>query len=255
MEAKQISMQLKSFIIEDELNSINTLKSFLREFCPNVNNIGAAVSIQDAVPVIRQMRPDLVFLDIELPYENGFKILDYFPQPFFDIVFTTAYDQYAVKAFRLAAVDYLLKPIDINQLVEAISKVIKKRTQIRTPELYSLLAENYASQEVKKIALPNQKGFSFVKINDIIYCEASRSYAFFHLKSGEKLMVSKPLKWFEETLDKLTFFRVNRSFLINLKYVQSYSRSHGGEVTLETGAQFAVSENKREALLRKIGLI
>ncbi len=245
-------MQLRSFIVEDELKSTNTLKSFLQEFCPEVNNCGEAISIKNAVPLIEKIRPDLVFLDIELPNENGFKLLDYFTEPFFDIVFTTAYDQYAIKAFRLAAVDYLLKPIDINQLKEAISKVIRKRTFSHNISTYQILKENMVDREPKKIALPIQSGFSFVKLADIVYCEAGRSYTFFYLIKGQKLVVSKPLKWFEKTLDSLNFFRVNRSFLINLDYLQTYSRSHGGEVTLETGFSVFVSESKRNALLQKI---
>ena len=249
-------MQLKSFIIEDELKSVNVLQSLLREFCPEVTNCGHAMTIKDAVPLIEELRPDLVFLDIELPNENGFKLLDYFSEPFFDIVFTTAYDQYAIKAFRLAAVDYLLKPIGIDQLQDAVSKVIKKQSQRHDIATYSVLKENVINRKPAKIALPIKNGFSFVKLDDVIYCQASRSYTFFHLVKGQKIIISKPLKWFEKTLDDdVNFFRVNRSFLINLDYIQSYSRSHGGEVTLETGVNLAVSENKRDDLLQKISLL
>ena len=245
-------MQLRSLIIEDELKSTNVLKSLLQEFCPEVNNCGEAITIKNAVPLIEQLHPDVVFLDIELPNENGFKLLDYFPSPSFDIVFTTAYDQYAIRAFRLAAVDYLLKPIGISQLKEAVSKVIKKRSQLRDMETYSILKDNIINKKPVKIALPTKNGFSFVKLDDIMYCQANRSYTFFYLVEGKKIIISKPLKWFEQSLDNLNFFRVNRSYLINLDYIQSYSRANGGEVTLESGVNLIISENKRDDFFQKL---
>ena len=242
-------MEIKSLIIEDELTNINTLKSFLSEYCTGIINIDEARTVEEAIPKIKSKSPDLIFLDIELPKKNGFELLNYFPNPTFEIIFTTAYSKYAVRAFRMSAVDYLLKPIDVIQLQEAISKVAQKRQQKQNIETYRLLADNLNTL-TKRLAVPVQSGYSFIKVDEIIYCEANRSYTTFYLKANKKLVASKPLKWFETTLSGAGFFRINRSFLINLNYLKTYSRSSGGEVVMESGNCFSVSESKREALIQ-----
>ncbi len=242
-------MQLKAIIVEDELKSRDTLRHLLQKFCPEVAVVGEAVTVQEARILVQAQQPQVVFLDIELPQENGFSLLQYFPQPNFDIIFTTAYDQYAVQAFRMAAVDYLLKTIDVGQLQEAVRKVGQKEKSQNDHLDLLLSGDSFAFD---KIALPTLDGYSFVALDKILFCEANRSYTLFHLIDEEKILVSKPLKFFEELLSKFSFFRINRSNIINLKYIQKYSRAHQGAVTLSNGHILSVSEHKRPEFLKRI---
>lgn len=244
-------MEVRAIIVEDEMKSRDTLRNFLIEFCPEVEILGEARTVKEAVKIILELRPDLVFLDIHLPEENGFALFNYFTKPFFEIVFTTAYDQYAVQAFRLAAIDYLLKPIDVSQLRDAVKKVVQKKDGKGPVPQYELLLENMKADN-KKIVLPTGNGFSVFDPQEVMYCEASRNYSYFYLKNKEKVIVSKPLKVFEDTLTDFNFFRINRSFMINIGFLKSYSRSHQGEVTLTNGMIFSLSPHRREEFLRLI---
>ncbi len=242
---------LSAIIVEDELKSQDALRHLLQRFCPEVDILGAAMTVQEAIHLIAAHRPHLVFLDIELPQENGLSLLKYIPKPDFAIIFTTAYDQYAVQAFRLAAVDYLLKPIDPTQLKSAIQKVKSREDEQRKARQLELLYNNF-QKNFQKIALPTSNGYVFVEIDQILYCEANRSYSCFYLISGQKILVSKPLKTFEDILKPFQFFRINRSNIINLKYIEKYSRTRLGEVILNNGKVLSVSENKRDAFLKII---
>jgi Response regulator of the LytR/AlgR family len=186
-----------------------------------------------------------------LPQEDGFKLLQYIPNPTFEIIFTPAYDQYAVQAFRMSAVDYLLKPIDVDQLKEAIKKIIKKGTIEHKKDQLELLTAGQI-KEFDKIALPTVEGYSFIKLDDIIYCEASRSYTLFQLLNQEKIMASKSLQYFEVLLKPNPFFRITRSNIINLKYLQKYSRVQQGEVILSNDKTLPVSKHKRVAFLKLV---
>ena len=242
---------ITAIIVEDELKSRDTLRNLLRRFCPEVEVVGEAQDVQEACTLIENQKPGVVFLDIELPREDGFKLFNYFSTPDFEVIFTTAYDQYAVRAFRLAAVDYLLKPIAVQQLKEAVRKLQKKTAKPRNNQHLQLLLDGYP-QDFPKIALPTTDGYSFVELNHIIFCQASRSYTYFHLQGDQKILVSRPLKSFEDLLLPYRFFRINRSYIINLKYIEKYSRTHQGEVTLSNGEILSVSEQKRAAFLSHI---
>jgi len=245
-------MKLKTLLVEDERKSRDTLRHMLAEFCPEVDLIGEAMTVEEARKIIEQAEPDLVFLDIELPQQNGFHLFVHFPKPVFEVVFTTAYDQYALQAFQIAAIDYLLKPIDIKLLQEAVSRVLRKRALNKPDPRLEILHNNYRQKEFGKIALPSNNGYVFTALKDIIACEASRSYTTIYLKGGEKMLISKPLKFLEVRLCNLHFFRISRSYIINLHTLRSYTRTHRGEVVLTNGMTLAISEEKKKAFLERL---
>lgn len=244
-------MDLKVFLVDDEPKSRDTLRHMLQMFCSGVEVIGEAGTLVEAAQKINKGKPDLVFLDIELPEQNGFKLFDYFPNPNFEVVFATAYSQYAVQAFRLAAVDYLLKPFHIKELQQAINRVIQKRQDQYYQKKLEILNNNF-NNAVKKLSLPVLDGFQYVELNEILYCEASRNYTNFYLTDGSKLIVSKPLKVYEDLLSDFNFARINRSSLINLGYLKSYKKVNNGIVTLTDGTVIAVSQGRKKDFLEKI---
>ena len=245
-------MKLKTILVEDERKSRDTLRHMLAEFCPEVELIGEAMTIEEARKIIEQEKLDLVFLDIELPQQNGFHLFVHYPKPEFEVVFTTAYDQYALQAFQIAAIDYLLKPIDIKLLQEAVNRVLKKRALNESDSRLEILNSNYKQKEFGKIALPSNNGYIFMELKNIVACEASRSYTTIYLEDGEKILISKPLKFLEVRLCNLHFFRISRSYIINLHFLKSYTRTHRGEVILTNGMTLAISEEKKKAFLERL---
>jgi len=249
-------MNIRAIIVEDEENSRITLANMLLNFCEGVEVIAQVDSVKTALAAIRQHQPDLVFLDIEMPEDNGFKLFDYLPSIDFETIFTTAYNQYAVKAFRVSAIDYLLKPIDLNDLRKAILKVKdKKEEQIGSVQSrVDILRENLGGH-MNKLALPTQDGFLFIDLKDLFYCEAQGNYTAFHLKTDGKILISKTLKIYADLLEEFGFFRINRSHLINLRHVRKYGRQKNPIITLSTGVPLTLSENRKEAFLEKIAMI
>ena len=249
-------MNIKAIIVEDEENSRITLANMLTNFCEGVEVLAQANSVKTALPLIREHQPDLVFLDIEMPEDNGFKLFDYLPSLNFETIFTTAYNQYAVKAFRVSAIDYLLKPIDLHDLRAAITKVkeIKKGQSPASQSRIDTLRENLNGQ-MNKLALPIQDGFLFIELKNIIYCEAQGNYTAFYLRGNDKILISKTLKIYTDLLIEFDFFRLNRSHLINLKHVRNYGRQKNPVITLSTGVSLVLSENRKEAFLEKIVMI
>lgn len=244
----QNALKMKTVIIEDEQKSSDLLRHLLAEVAPGMEILGEVPTISQALPIINEQEPDLIFLDIELPQQNGFSLFDYFPRPSFHIIFTTAYDKYAVQAFRMAAVDYLLKPIKASQLQEAINRV-KERQNFDFLSQHLGVLRNNINNAPPKLALPSANGFLFVNIQEIIRCEAARNYAFFYLTSGKKIVVSRPLKTFAKLLESFSFFRANRSHLVNLQFVKSYARTKQGEITTQDGVVIPLTERSKEAFL------
>ena len=242
-------MEVKAFLVDDEEKSRDTLRNMIKHYCAEVLVVGEARTVADAAKKIKELQPDLVFLDIELPEQNGFALFDYFasPPPFY-VIFATAYSEYAVQAFRMAAVDYLLKPYNIKELKESIRRVRERQQQQQYKERLSSLVQNVETG-TKRLALPVQNGYLFIEVEDIIRCEADRNYTTFYLQSGEKQVVSKPLRLFEEMLDGLHFFRINRSHIINMNYLKSYGKSKNGYVTLKNGVTLSLSTAKRDEFL------
>lgn len=239
---------LKTVVIDDELNGRNIVKSFLEKYCEGVNVIGEADGVESGVECIIEKNPDLVFLDIQMQDGTGFDLLEKLPKRNFKLVFVTSFDHYAIKAFKFSAVDYILKPVDPDQLVEAVEKVKAMAPADNVESKIDVLISNINSLE--KIALPSMDGIRFIKINEIIRCESDNNYTLFYLTSKEKILVSKTLKDYEILLSGSKFYRVHKSHLVNLKFISKYIPGEGGYLILEDGSHVDVSRRKKEGLMQ-----
>lgn len=220
----------------------------LQAHCQDVELLATACSAEDGILVVNQYKPQLVFLDIQMPYKSGFDLLKQFPEPWFEVIFITAYDSYGIQAIKFSALDYLLKPIDINELKEAVSKAAKKiASKVKDHKLENLIA--YVTQgrkETPKIALPTFKEVRYVKIDEILRCEASGNYTNFHIRSGETILVSKTLKDFAEVLEQHDFIRPHQSHLVNVEFVKSLLKEDGGVLLMDNNVKVPISRQYRE---------
>ncbi|MFN3343118.1 MAG: LytR/AlgR family response regulator transcription factor [Flavobacteriales bacterium] len=248
---------LKAIIIDDEEGARITLNALLEEFVPELQVLEQAGNVPDGVLAINKHQPDLVFLDIEMPEYNGFELLNFYREIDFEIIFVTAYSQYAIRAFEVSAVDYLLKPVEIEGLKAAINKAKLKRSQSNLIQRLDLMKRTYSGEEVRKIALPMSDGLVFVDISEIVLFEADRSYSHVFLSNGSKLTVSKPMRNFEDILDNRPFFfRPHRSYLVNINYVKKYSRGEA-ILTMDNQINVSISRDRKqdfETLLKKLRL-
>lgn len=240
-------MPLNALIVDDEEFGRKVLYVLLQENCPEVVVGGIAGSVAEARKVIEEQTFELVFLDIAMPKENGFELIPVLQKNNILVIFITAYDQYALKALKASAVDYLLKPIDINELKTAVQKAIERKSSVGGKDNAPLtsLTENLNSRnKIDKITLPHTHGFHIIDIDNIIYIEADSNYSVFHLKKNGNVITSKPLKEFEDMLDSADFSRIHKSAIINLQYVKGYSNKHGFEVILENDIVLPVSRRR-----------
>jgi two-component system, LytTR family, response regulator len=238
-------------IIEDEQQSIEYLKSMLKEVSHDIDFVGAAQNLKDGVALINEVNPDLVFLDIKLNSDTGFDVLDQVKDKSFNVIFTTAYEQYALKAIKFAAIDYLLKPIDKNELMEAVAKIKNRKDNLSLQKSLSVFFENVNKPQKQKIAISTVSSLIVVEIADILYCSADGPYTNFYLKNGpEKIMSSKNLKEYEELLTDHDFFRIHKSYLVNLKEVKQYLKADGGKLKISNNVLLDVSEKKKEDLIK-----
>jgi len=249
------SVMLRVVIVEDEIHSREALKSLLMEFCEGIEIAGMAADVETAVSLIKQTTPDLLFLDVELQTGTGFDVLDQLHEVNFEIVFTTAFEQYAVKAIKLSSLDYLLKPIDIEELQRAVEKASVKKDEVVQKQKLEALMSNLGSAGKKKICLATSDGIEFINIQDIVYCEANGSYTNFHLTNGTTILVSKNLKEYETILSDQNFMRVHNSFLINLTEVKKFVKSEGGYILMKNNAQISISQKKRDEFLERMSSI
>ncbi|MBN8706761.1 MAG: response regulator transcription factor [Bacteroidetes bacterium] len=245
--------KITALVVDDEDLARESLVALIAEFIPNVEVIGTARDLPEAIRQINRLHPQVIFLDIELPGYSGLQILDFFnPEEInFEIIFTTAYSKYAISAFQLSAVDYLLKPIQVDQLESAVMKLDKKGNRFNIQKNMAL-KENLTSGSPGKIIVPHSEGYSFLSVPDILFVKASGAYSEFILVSGKKLLVGKNLKDFEPMLESRGFFRPHRSYLINLHHVKEFVRKEGGFVVMTNGEELTVSNNRREDLLTAI---
>lgn len=238
----------RTIIVDDEAKGRQSLIKMLQLLHAPVEIVAEAASVETAVALIDSHKPQLVFLDIQLQKGTGFDVLEQLQFKDFQLIFVTAYDQYALKAFRYAAMDYLTKPIDPDQLQEALQRLPAKETPTYNSEKIHALQAN--KNELHRLALNDAQGIQLVKVQDIIYCSAQNNYTEFHLKDGQKHLVSKTLKEYEELLSEAGFFRVHQSYLINLEEVSQYLKQDGGYVQMSDGSLIGVSRRKKEELLR-----
>jgi two-component system LytT family response regulator len=247
---------IKAIVIDDEELGRNVLKNIIQKYCPEVSIVGEASNIKEAKKVIAEVSPELIFLDIEMPGGSGFELLEQLQNEEFSIIFTTAYNQYAVRAFRYSAVDYLLKPIDIEELRAAIKKVVidKKSTQSALQHL-SDSHNNHGVSKSNKVALPTQEGLVFIDINDIIRCEADGKYTYCFVHDRKKLCSTRSLKDFEEQLTQFGFCRIHHAHLVNLNHIKNYVKGDGGQVTMTNDDTITVSKRKKEEFLNRLNKI
>ena len=241
-------------IIDDEAKGRLALRQKLKNYCPNVNILAEAADGIEALAAIEKYHPQLIFLDIEMPKMNGFEMLNNIEEKDFQIIFTTAYDQYAIKAIKYAAFDYLLKPVDIEELKIAILRAGNAEPQ-KTKKQIELLQQNiqHAKKQLNKLAIPTLEGLLFFDINDIIHLEANSNYTFIHFSDKTKITASKTLKEFEDILPEDIFFRTHHSHLINLNFIKRYIKGDGGQIELQNGNYVDVSRRKKEEFLKAIG--
>ena len=232
-------MNLKTIIVEDEQTSREILKNYLIKYCPTVEVLGEASNIDEAMVLIRNNDLDLIFLDVEMPYGSGFDLLDKFDKTDFEVVFVTAYNQYAIEALNNHASYYLLKPISIDELIKSVDYVTQ--IKIKENELQHAVLVPKISIKNNKITIPTQDGFEVLEMKDIIYCKADDNYTELFLKNNQKKLVSKTLKYFEDILKESGFARIHKSFLVNVSYIASYKKGKGGTISLSNGKELSVS--------------
>lgn len=242
-------------IVDDEPKAREGLQRLLQHYAPEIKTIHQAENVAGAVEQIRSHQPSVVFLDIEMPNGSGFDLFNTFPEPDFKVVFVTAYEQYAIQAFKVSALDYLLKPIDPEELVDCLQKIKERlgNTENSTDRLRSLIS-HLKQTDLKKLALPDMNGVTFLNVDEIVHCSSDRNYTKIHCSDGKTHLISKTLKEIEGTLAPFNFFRVHHSDLINLNYVSRYDKLDGGYAVMKDGSRIAVSKRKRAAFLKVLGL-
>lgn len=243
---------IKTIIIDDEAHCLDTLEIMLGNNCKDVHLVEKCLSASDGLTAIEKQKPDLVFLDIEMPIMNGFDMLVHLGQISFALIFTTSYSQYAIKAIQFSALDYLLKPVDPGELIAAVSKVRQLHTAPTLEQFEMLIAHMQDRQNgFHKIAVPTLEGFEMIPATDLIKCVAENNYTHIFLKGGKKIAACRTLKEIEEQLRSFSFFnRVHHSYLVNLNEISKYVRGEGGYLIMSDGSTVNVSKSRKEALMR-----
>ena len=244
---------IKALIVDDEQTAIDMLTWLLEQFCPEVTAIRASINVNDAIRIISDFQPDILFLDIRMPHQGGFDLLLQVKNWSFEVIFTTAYNEYAIKAIRFSALDYLLKPIDTDELVKALQRFKAKR--IFAPagrDLFQNFIQNIASTDKMnyKLALPSAGEIKYLDVRKIIRAEGERNYTRFYLEKKQTFVTSKTLREYENLLKEHGFVRVHKSHLVNLAYVEKYDRE--GWLQMENGQKIDVSRRKKEYLLQRL---
>jgi two-component system LytT family response regulator len=245
---------IKAILIDDEVHCLDTLNMLVSDYCPEVQVMEQCVSAKKGLAAIEKHQPALVFLDIEMPSMNGFEMLEQFGEIPFAVIFTTSYDQYAIKAIRFSALDYLLKPIDPKELVMAVHKV-QAQKHLPSPEQFNMLRNHLQLVETgfSRIAMPTAEGFELIPADQVIRCEADDNYTHMFLKNKTKIIACRTLKDIEEQLqDFSAFIRVHHSYIVNLNEVTKYVRGEGGYLVMSDGTTVNVSRSRKDLLLKKL---
>lgn len=249
--------RITALIIDDEERARNSILAALQSFCPEVEVLGTASNVMDGAAFIRAHHPQLVFLDIEMPQYNGFELFSFVEEETFDVIFITAYSKYAIQAFEVSAIDYLLKPLDIDALQQAVQKAAEKHQLFNLQQRLEVLKDSFIHEEIRKIALPMADGLLFVEIKDIVLFEADGAYTHVCLNNGSKILVSKKLKFFEELVsNRPNFFRPHRSHMINLNYLKKYIRGENNLI-MDNNQHISLSRDLKqdfERLLKELRL-
>jgi two-component system, LytTR family, response regulator len=249
-----MTRKLRTVIIDDEPDAVGFINSIVTEYCPELEVVGTAGNVSSGVTEINLKKPDLIFLDVEMPNGTGFDLLAQYPEKDFDVVFITAFNHYAIKAIKFSAVDYILKPININDFIEAVKKVIHKRKENSGPgnDAIKALMENIRSSPPSRLAIPTSDGMEYLNPRDIIRIESDRSYSWFFIAGNRKVLVSRHLKEFQEMLGDRNFFRPHNSHLINLKFVKKFIRKDGGYIEMQDGSNIPISRGRKDLFLAQM---
>jgi two-component system, LytTR family, response regulator len=244
----------RALIIDDEKHCSDNLQWQLKQYCPEIEIAAVCNNGEDALYQIHLLQPQLIFLDVEMPGMSGFEMLEKLGEINFDIIFTTGFNQYAIRAIKFGALDYLVKPIDKDELRAAVDKVIKRNHGESLKQLTALLTHIRKSNDLsfQKIALPTMHGYELIPLNNIMYCESKSNYTNICLNNGQQMLISKTLKDIEELLNMQPFFRTHNSYLVNLQYAIRYTKGEGGFLVLNNDITIPVSRNKKEELLKLI---
>lgn len=243
---------MRTILIDDEIDSLESLAFEVNSYCPDLEVIGSFHDSREALKAIATLQPDLVFLDIEMPHLNGFELLESLPSIDFDIIFVTAYDEFAVRAFDFNAIDYLLKPIMKSKLINAVQRIKEKHhSRLTESDIKALIANARLQSQpgMENIALPTSEGFEFIHVNDIVYLQSESNYTWVHLRSGTKHLLAKTLKDMSAMISFPQFFRAHQSYFVNLNHAKKYVRGQGGYLVLKDDTQIPVSRAHREELL------
>jgi two-component system LytT family response regulator len=246
--------KIAAVIIDDENRSREMLQNLIAQYCSNVDVLTTADSVTSGIEAINKFSPDLLFLDIEMNKETGFDLLEQIKEINFEVIFTTAHENYALKAFKFCAIDYLLKPIAVEDLIQAVDKVEKKKSNSLFREKFDLFMHNVkkGNNEDQRLAVSTTEGLVFINVSDILRCEANGAYTYLHLKDKTRLVVSKNLKEYEQLLSDHNFLRVHNSFIINMKEIKKYVRGDGGYVIMSDDTSVDISKRKKELFLSHI---
>ena len=244
---------LRAVLIDDDESNLSSLSEKIFNHCKKIQVIARCESAEDGISAIDKLKPDLVFLDIEMPEMNGFVMLQHLTYKEFDLIFVTAYDHYAIKAIRSCALDYLVKPVDIDELKKAVAKAEEKRQKFSSSSQLDLLIEHLQKKQPKLLTVPTSDGLKFINIEEIIYLEADNNYSNIHLVNDQIFLVSRTLKDFEDLLPGDTFIRIHNSSIINKFFVDKYIRGEGGQVVMCNGNVLDVSKRKKSDFLQAIG--
>jgi two-component system, LytTR family, response regulator len=245
---------IRTVLIDDETDSIRVLQKLLETYCPQVEVVGTADGVETGLEVIQATRPDLLFLDIEMTQGNAFDLLNRLQPMTFQIIFVTAFDNYAIRAFKYSAVDYLLKPVDIDELVGAVRRVTERSQQRNIVDQMQVFLENMGNYSLaqQKMAVPTVDGLIFINLREVVRLEAKSSYTQIKLENGEAVMATRTIKDYEDILPETLFCRIHNSHIINLQKIEKYHKGRGGYVVLEDGSEIEVASRRRQEFLRRL---
>ena len=245
---------IKAIIIEDEKKSQEALKQLLQKYCPEISVYGSAENVKEGIDLARKLKPELIFLDVMMPDGSGFDVLEKIRDQQFDLIFTTASEKFAVKAIKYSALDYLLKPIDTEELKSAVKKVLDRKNNLPSEQNLASLLENIkkSDEQYSKITLPTGHAYEIVSIKDIIRCEANDNYTNVYMAGGKKFLVSGTLKHYEDLLPSADFVRVHHSHLVNMSHVVRFLKEDGGYAVMSDGNKVEVSRRKKDDFMKKL---
>lgn len=248
---------LKAIIVDDEQASRDTLLNYLTKYCDQVQVVAQADGVKTALPIIHKHNPDVVFLDVEMPYGNAFDLLQQVGDVAFETVFITAFSHYALKALNLSASYYILKPVDIEELVTAVNRIVVLRKEKKESLHNKIIVENIntVNKQLQKMVLPRLDGFDVVQVSDVVRCQADDNFTEFFFANGKKELVCRTLKFYEDTLSDYGFIRIHKSHLVNSQYIKRYIKGKNGTIVMTDGSELELSQQRREQFLEQFGRV